>query len=83
MPRVSISAGEKRWRAEDDARALRIAQEIQNDPRRVKEAKKVINEQLNDLTKVATSIEATKKPASKTTTTKKSTTKKSTTKKRK
>lgn len=64
MARNTISAEEKRWRAEDDARALRRAQEIQSDPNRVKEAKKIINEQLTDLTKVSNALGATTKRTS-------------------
>lgn len=62
MASIKMSAEEKKWRAEDDARALRRAQEIQSDPNRVKEAHKVIQGQINDLTKVSSAIKGVNKP---------------------
>lgn len=47
---------ELRWRAEDDARALRRAEEIKKDSTRVKEAQKVIQSELNSLSDVASTL---------------------------
>jgi hypothetical protein len=75
MPKVlSQTEQEKRWRAEDDARALKRAQEIQNDPSRVKEAHKVIKEEYVAISSVAKKLGVTSelnKTAKKTTAKKK------------
>lgn len=72
---ISQTEQEKRWRAEDDARALKRAQEIENDPSRVKEAHKVIKEEYVAITSVAKKLgvtsELNKKSPKKTTTKKK------------
>lgn len=43
---------EKRWRAEDDLRALQRAEEILKDAARMREAKKIAQEQMEALQKV-------------------------------
>lgn len=74
---VQMSEDEKRWRAEDDARTLKRHAELKNDPSRLLEAQKVIQNELACLQTVAKSTGAvsTKKTAS----ANKSTAKKSTT----
>ena len=71
-----MSEDERRWGAEDDARTLRRAQEIQSDKSRVKDAHKVIEKELNALTSVAKKIGSTTTSKAKTTSKKKTTTKK-------
>lgn len=45
-------AREKRWRAEDDLRALQRAEEIRGDKSRMSEVKKCATEQMNALKKI-------------------------------
>ena len=54
-PRVSAAAAkeEKRWRAEDDLRTLRRAEEVRSDPSRVKMAKQMAAEEMRALARVA------------------------------
>ena len=86
---AKLSVDEKRWRAEDDARTLKRYADIQNDPNRLREANKVINQELNSLSSVAklTGANKTQKTTSTSkgkgakTTTAKKTTSKSTAKK--
>lgn len=71
-----MSADDRRWRAESDARTLKDSLEIANDPARSKEAQKLIKKQLNDLAKltgnkVVSSTTKNKKAPKKTTTKKK------------
>lgn len=63
---VKMTADEKRWRAEDDARTLKRYAEMQNDPSRLKEASKIIDKELNSLSRVKTltGAKSTKKTAS-------------------
>lgn len=62
----AMSADEKRWQAEDDARVMKRHAELQNDPNRVKEASKIISKELTSLQTVASNIGAvsTQKKAS-------------------
>lgn len=66
MARTKMTEEEKRWRAEDDARALKRYADIQNDPNRLREANKVINQELSNLSSVAklTGANKTQKTAS-------------------
>lgn len=50
---ISMSADEKRWRAEDDARTLMRAAEIQKDKARLKAAKDWAKQQLAGIQSVA------------------------------
>lgn len=43
------SYGDSEWRAKDDLRTLQQAEEIQEDPKRMKAAMKCAGEQMNDL----------------------------------
>lgn len=74
-PQPQMSADELRWRAESDASTLKRHAELQNDPSRLSEAQKVIQNELACLQAVAgnTGANSTKKTASTT----KSTAKKS------
>lgn len=45
-------ARERRWRAEDDIRTMKSAQEIQKDKARMKAMKEVAREQMNELKKI-------------------------------
>lgn len=53
MTNIKMSPDEKRWRAEEDAMTLRRAEELKNDPSRLKEAKKRIDKELKVLTSVS------------------------------
>jgi hypothetical protein len=70
MPRaVKMSADEARWRAEDDARTLKRAEEIRNDKSRMKMATSQIQKEFQATVKVVQSLGITKeaKATSKTT----------------
>lgn len=45
-------AREKRWRAEDDMRTMKAAEEIKRDKGRIKAMKEVAREQMKDLKKL-------------------------------
>lgn len=45
-------AREKRWRAEDDMRTMKAAEEIKRDKERIKAMKEVAREQMKDLKKL-------------------------------
>lgn len=49
--RISMTAQERKWQAEDDARTLARYQEIMNDSSRKSRAMKEANRQANDLEK--------------------------------
>lgn len=51
MPRMSVE--DKKYRAEDDLRTLRRAEEIRADPQRVKYAKQTAVQEMKALAKVA------------------------------
>lgn len=67
MAKQAMSMDEKKWRAEDDARALKRAQEIQSDSARVKEAHKVIKTELDSLSKIASKMGVSKATSKKST----------------
>ena len=44
---------EDKWRAEDDARSLRFALEVIDDPSRLEKARKILNEQAQQASRLA------------------------------
>jgi hypothetical protein len=61
MASLSDKAQEAKWKAEDDLRTLRTADEISNDPSRLKAAKKMAGEQIKALSKVSGTLLTGKK----------------------
>lgn len=51
-PSTSYAKEDMKWRAEDDLRALQRAKEIENDKSRMKAAKAIAKEQMNNLKKL-------------------------------
>ena len=51
-PSPSYAKEDQKWRAEDDLRALQRASEIQSDKARMKAAKAIAKEQMNNLKKI-------------------------------
>jgi len=51
-PRKSYADEDKKWRAQDDIRALQRAEEIKRDKSRMSEVKKYAKEQVQDLKKI-------------------------------
>lgn len=51
-PSASYDKEDQKWRAEDDLRALQRAKEIESDKSRMKAAKNIAKEQLNNLKKI-------------------------------
>jgi hypothetical protein len=49
---TKMSADEKRWRAEEDARTMKRAMEIQKDPSRMSAAQGVIKKELSTLANI-------------------------------
>lgn len=52
-PKASYAEEDKKWRAQDDLRALQRAKEIESDKARMAAAKAVAKEQMDALSKVA------------------------------
>lgn len=77
---VKFKDDEERWRAEEDARVLKRAEELKMDKNRTKKAKALIQQELTALQRVA-GVAAPKKAPAKKTPAKKATTKKQTKKK--
>jgi len=51
-PSTSYAKEDQKWRAEDDLRALQRAREIENDKTRMKAAKAIAKEQMDNLKKI-------------------------------
>lgn len=56
---ISRAEEEKRWRAESDMRTLMEAEEIKNDPARLKAAQAMAKEKLVELAAVTAVVKAT------------------------